>query len=567
MRTLSLLLALPAVGHAISAPTLNPETWLLDAAEVTEAMGGIDRVESLAMSVYTTGNEVEPLNGMRMFDELLGDVLATKGEEGDYILYSAWAIQPNITLDPRGTIAPGVDTRIGSLWSAAITRGVRCLTLLWRNELNVEITRSWSAMMQAAAEAVGADEGQARSIVDGRTKVGGSHHQKSLVIKRNDEAVAYLGGIDVTHDRWDTPEHCCSIPEEDRDEACADTCATRETEPNNFRPGWQDVSVRLRGPAVLDVAANFLSRWNDDEAPSWIPTFYEPAVVKKAPPMDPNDAKAEGVGTVAVQILRTFSCSYQPVCAKACYSANAPNGDVTYLHALVKAIHNARNFVYLEDQYGLYQQDYHEALDAALARGLGHVVVLIQPPDQEADQFGYSSYQAQMWDPLKEKYPGRVTVYARNDGTYVHSKVAIVDDVWMSIGSQNLNYRSLTSDTELAAAMVDEKTVVSSDGFEVAAQAFEFRTGLWAAALGVPVAAMQGMKIDDAVKLWAQGTDARRVAEYVPTEKSPFGRITQKVVDGDGRCYGWIKGEEEEEGAEKTRIKGGFGGDISESWM
>lgn len=241
--------------------------------------------------------------------------------------------------------------------------------------------------MAAAASAVGADESKARSIVDGRTKVGGSHHQKSIVIKRRGEAVAYVGGIDVTHDRWDTPEHCCSIPEQERSWECAETCKVRETEPNNFRPGWEDVSVRLRGPAVLDVGANFLSRWNDDEAPSSIPPYLEPAVEMKAPPMNASDV-AEDVGTVAVQILRTFACSYQPVCVKGCYSDNAPDGDTTYLSGLVKAIKKARNYVYLEDQYGLYQEDYHAALDEALGNGLEFVVVLIQPPDPEADQFG-----------------------------------------------------------------------------------------------------------------------------------------------------------------------------------
>ena len=380
------------------------------------------------------------------------------------------------------------------------------------------------------------------------------------------------------------------------------------------------MSVRLRGPAVLDVGANFLSRWNDDEDPSSVPPYMEKAVVTKAPPMDPSDAAGSGVGSHAVQVLRTFACSYQPVCTKGCYSGNAPDGDTTYLAALVKAIKKARNYLYLEDQYGLFQEDYHEAVEGALAAGLEYVVVLIQPPDPEADQFGYSTYQAMMWDPLKEKYPGRVFVYQRNDGTYVHSKIAVVDDIWMSIGSQNLNYRSLTSDTELAAAIVDEEvrrhvqrrcvcmkrsgkkrsdeirgrnirstlslgaprartslllthrrpfrssqTIEGPDGFEVAKLALEFRTKLWAAALGVDAEEMEKYTLDEAVKLWQDvSRKESRVAPYVPVQKSPFGRITQRVVDGDGRCSGWIKDDEEEEVAGGIGWEGGFGGDISE---
>ena len=405
-----LLLCLPATT-SLTAPDLAPASWFLDEDEVKIAMGGTwDRTDKLKMSVFSEGNSAEPLvTGEKMFGQILEDVLATQAD--DYIYYTAWAIQPNMTLDPRGTIAPpGSNTTMTALWTEAIQRKVTCLTLLWRNLLNREITKQWWDQMGAAAKAIGAGEDQARAIVDGRTKVGGSHHQKSLVIKRKGEAVAYLGGIDVTHDRWDTPEHCCSIPFRDRDLECVATCKARETEPNNFRPGWEDVSVRLRGPAVLDVGANFLSRWNDDEDPSSIPPYIEKAVKLKAPPMDPMDAAASGVGTQAVQVLRTFACSYQPVCTKGCYSENAPDGDVTYLAALVKAIKKAKNYLYLEDQYGLFQEDYHEAVDGALAAGLAYVVVLIQPPDPEADQFGYSSYQVRMGAQAEEQVGQKRTI-------------------------------------------------------------------------------------------------------------------------------------------------------------
>jgi phosphatidylserine/phosphatidylglycerophosphate/cardiolipin synthase-like enzyme len=558
------LLCLAPATLSLAPPKLSHTDWFLTKAEILEAMGGsFDRSEKLGMAVFTTENEVVPFNnGENMFRSVLDDVMRTDGNSSDFIYYTAWAIQPNVTLDPRKELVDtSVDTTVGGLWTAAIQRGVRCLTLLWRNEINLEITRAWTDQMSAAAKSVGADESQARSIVDGRTKVGGSHHQKSLVIKRDDEAVAYVGGIDITHDRWDSPEHCCGIPEADRDEECAATCKVRETEPSNFRPGWQDISVKLRGPIVLDVAANFVARWNDDERPSNIYPFLEPAVEKKAPRIDASLA-AEKPGTVAAQLLRTYACSYQPVCLKACYADNAPDGDTSYLTGLVKAISLATNYVYIEDQYGIFMKDIFDELEKALERGLGYIVVLIQPPDPEADLAGYSTYQSDMWDPLKEKFPGRVLVYSRNDGVYVHSKLTVVDDVWMSIGSQNMNYRSMTSDSELGVALVDDETVVGPDGFAVAKSTFEFRTSLWAWKLGMSGSEVQKLTLDEAVKMWNADNTDRRVVEYAPTAKSPYGRVTQKVVDADGRCYGFIKGEEEEE--EEKIPWGGYGGDISE---
>ena len=45
-----------------------------------------------------------------------------------------------------------------------------------------------------------------------------------------------------------------------------------------------------------------------------------------------------------------------------------------------------------------------------------------------------------------------------DEGTavYVHAKVCIVDDVWMMVGSDNMNRRSWTHDSELSCAVVDD---------------------------------------------------------------------------------------------------------------
>jgi phosphatidylserine/phosphatidylglycerophosphate/cardiolipin synthase-like enzyme len=54
----------------------------------------------------------------------------------------------------------------------------------------------------------------------------------------------------------------------------------------------------------------------------------------------------------------------------------------------------------------------------------------------------------------------RVAVYGLENhaGTpvYVHAKVCVIDDVWASIGSGNLNRRSWTHDSELSCAVIDE---------------------------------------------------------------------------------------------------------------
>ena len=75
------------------------------------------------------------------------------------------------------------------------------------------------------------------------------------------------------------------------------------------------------------------------------------------------------------------------------------------------------------------------------------------------------------------------------------------------------------------------------------------------------------MGLEDAVGLWRDDGGRRRVVEYSPVRKIPFGRITQRVVDGDGRC-GLFTDEEEREEREfiKAMEGGGYGGDISKFW-
>ena len=147
-----LLLALPLQIKSTSTNTTttppNIDSWFLSTPEIQTAMGGtFSRTTELGMSTYTKGNIATPLiNGDSYFSSVLADIQKTK--EGDYVFFTAWAIQQNMTLDPRGTLAPGVDTRVGSLWRDMIkTKKVKCLTLMWRNVMNLGITTEFHDMM------------------------------------------------------------------------------------------------------------------------------------------------------------------------------------------------------------------------------------------------------------------------------------------------------------------------------------------------------------------------------------------------------------------------------------
>ncbi len=89
------------------------------------------------------------------------------------------------------------------------------------------------------------------------------------------------------------------------------------------------------------------------------------------------------------------------------------------------------------------------------------VVVVPRYPDEDGRLSGPPNRLGQIvaMGHLERIAPGRIAVYDLEGDQwpiYVHSKVCIVDDVWMTIGSDNLNRRSWTHDSELSCAIVDE---------------------------------------------------------------------------------------------------------------
>ena len=123
----------------------------------------------------------------------------------------------------------------------------------------------------------------------------------------------------------------------------------------------------------------------------------------------------------------------------------------------------------------------------------------------------------------------------RNDaGTpiYVHAKVCVVDDEWMTIGSDNFNLRSWTHDSELTCAVVDP------DGDLVR----NLRTTLWAEHLGLPQHDPRLVDLRGATALWAErvGAPGSRIARHEPAAVSARKRrwarpAYRTFFDPDGR--------------------------------
>ena len=231
------------------------------------------------------------------------------------------------------------------------------------------------------------------------------HHEKTVII---DSEVAFVGGIDMTDmagDRYDTSGH-----------------------PARRAIGWHDVGTRLRGPAVADVGAHFNLRWR------------ELTGEELETPAAPGPA-----GEHTVQVIRTV--------AEGMYD-ELPRGDFRILESYVRAIAEAREFIYLENQF-LWSPE----LVARLADKLRdpptpdfRLVILLPSKanngqDETNGQLGVLE-SADGGDRLLVTTLRSLTG-TRDDRLYVHAKVGIVDDRWLTVGSANLNAHSLMNDTEM----------------------------------------------------------------------------------------------------------------------
>jgi phosphatidylserine/phosphatidylglycerophosphate/cardiolipin synthase-like enzyme len=261
------------------------------------------------------------------------------------------------------------------------------------------------------------------------------HHEKTIVI---DGRVAFVGGIDLTDDggdRFDTDAHQA-----------------------RRRLGWHDVAARLEGPAVADVAAHFAVRWE------------ELTGEQLAAPPRPGPA-----GEHTVQVIRTIS--------EGMYE-RFPHGDFTILESYVRALRSAQRLIYLENQF-LWAPEIVEILAEKLRRPPHPDFRLVLLLPSKANN-GHDDTRGQL-AVLSDADDGRGRMVAatlrslsreRDDRLYVHAKVGVVDDRWLTIGSANLNAHSLLNDTEMNLATVDEGL------------ARDTRVRLWSEHLELPEAAV-----------------------------------------------------------------------------
>jgi phospholipase D1/2 len=267
---------------------------------------------------------------------------------------------------------------------------------------------------------------------DNTHPVGGSHHQKVIVI---DDRVAFSGGIDLTSRRWDTCDHA---PEN-----------SQRVVKGAPYPPFHDLTMAVEGDAARALGDLVRERWRRATRHPIEPPAKRRRLFTRGAGTDASSCWPASLGANVANVRVAISRTEPAV--------NGSNG-VREVEALyLDMIAAARKSIYIENQY-FTADKIGEALAARLREEHGPevIVVLRELSHGWLEELTMQTLRSRLIEKLRAAdVHNRFRVFfpfiaGLKNGTCidVHSKMIIVDDEVLRIGSANLANRSMGLDTE-----------------------------------------------------------------------------------------------------------------------
>ncbi len=226
-----------------------------------------------------------------------------------------------------------------------------------------------------------------------REKFHNRTHRKTLIV---DGAIAFTGGINIGNTYLKSRSKLDKV-----------------SPPEEF---WRDTHVMIEGPAAHDFQRLFIETWQKQKGPPLAPADYYPAVGKKGDDIVQVIASSKGY------INRTTYTMY------------------------VSAVANASKSVHMTQSYFAPDSQMLEALMQAARRGVDVRIILPEYTDHSVVREAARWHYAQL---LK----AGVKLYERA-ATILHAKTAVIDGVWSTVGSTNLELWSFVSNDEINAVVL-----------------------------------------------------------------------------------------------------------------
>ena len=220
-------------------------------------------------------------------------------------------------------------------------------------------------------------------------------HRKLLVV---DGRTAFVGGINIS-----------SV-------YSSGSIARRASTAGGDGTAWRDTDLQLQGPVVGELQKLFMQTWEKQRGKPLAAKNYFPAL------------QAQGS-----EIVRAIG--------------STPDDPYSLIYlTLISAIDNAEQQVYLTNAYFVPDPQLLKSLRAAAARGVDVRLVLPSRSDSDLVFHAGRSHYASLLD-------AGVKLYERA-GAMLHSKTAVIDGVWSTVGSTNLDWRSFLDNDEVNAVVL-----------------------------------------------------------------------------------------------------------------
>jgi phospholipase D1/2 len=358
-----------------------------------------------------------------------------------------WELHSRTRLEGQSRPNDGAPVELGKLlrWLLKRRPTLELRILLWNHpvmySVNRELFPRWMFWPR--------EPERVEILLDGHLPVGASHHEKLVIV---DDEVAYCGGVDLTVRRWDIAAHHPAEPRR------------RDPARKPYVP-LHDVQVVVDGAAAATLGERARTRWQHAGGKRPVPEIRRSP---RAGNVWPGHVKPD-FENLDVGIMRTVA------------ALEERDGDIREIErATVAALERAERFVYIENQY-ITSKTACEVLAARMRANpeLEAVVVTTREPggwlEARTMGAGRQQFMAAFDEPALARRIQFVAPLARAkgpideqsarivvDGTlsiHVHAKVLVVDDMFLRIGSSNLNNRSMGYDTECDVAIEARKSV------------------------------------------------------------------------------------------------------------
>lgn len=341
-----------------------------------------------------------------------------------YIL--AWDIDSRLGL-LRGEQKSDLPAELGNLINALLDQRpeLSIYILNWDWAMLYTLEREWLPLFRPGWK----KQARLHYQLDGECPFGGSQHQKIVVI---DDKLAFCGGIDPGKYRWDTSDH---TPDDKR----------RIDPDNEAYPPFHDMQMMVDGDAAQSLAELARDRWYKATGEQL------PKVKHHEQDIWPSDIKPD-FENVHIAIARTLP-------------EFKDQAEITEVETLyLDAIASAEKLIYIENQY-FTSWKVAEVLAQRLADDQGLEVVIVCPKmtggwleqhtmDVLRSRVSRKLFEADKHGQLRVCYPHHEAL--GNAYISLHSKLLIVDDVFLRVGSANLSNRSMGLDSECDLAIEAE---------------------------------------------------------------------------------------------------------------